>query len=553
MLKKLNIENIVLIDNVSIDLNEGLNVFTGETGAGKSILLEGLGLALGSRANFSLVGNLNNKAEVSAEFSILENHPIKEIFIQENIEFKKNLVLKRVISNNGISRAYLNNSHINLNILNKIGQLLVEVQGQFDNHTLLDAKNHIYFLDQYGQYNAEIQKVSSNYLEMKEAKDNYFKSKKDFENFEKTIEFTKSILIELDGLGPNPNEEDELLNKRALVANSTKLIDTLIHAGENLNGEKSIKKLLNYTLTSLEKVNIRKPEILQETIDTLSRAYNEIDEANIQINNILNSIETDPKALDGIDNRLYSLRNFARKVQCETDKLFEYHIELKEQINNIDNENKFLENKERLYIIKQKEFKKSCLELRKLRIKVSMELDQKINKELPSLKLGQAKFKTSIKEKEEGNWNENGSDEIIFNIITNPSQNFMPLEKIVSGGELSRFLLAIKVVLAGTNLSKSLVFDEVDSGIGGQTANAVGDRLFKLSQSNQVIVITHSPQVAAKGENHFLIEKYIEEGKSNTLCNQISTHKRVEEISRMLSGERITEEARAAAMKLLYD
>ena len=147
MLKKLNIENIVLIDNVSIDLNEGLNVFTGETGAGKSILLEGLGLALGSRANFSLVGNLNNKAEVSAEFSILENHPIKEIFIQENIEFKKNLVLKRVISNNGISRAYLNNCHINLNILNKIGQLLVEVQGQFDNHTLLDAKNHIYFLD----------------------------------------------------------------------------------------------------------------------------------------------------------------------------------------------------------------------------------------------------------------------------------------------------------------------------------------------------------------------------------------------------------------------
>ena len=553
MLKKLNIENIVHIDNVSIDLNEGLNVFTGETGAGKSILLEGLGLALGSRANFSLIGNLDNKAETSAEFLIPDNHPIKKIFIQENIEFNQKLVLKRVISNNGISKAYLNNNHINLNILNKIGQLLVEVQGQFDNHTLLDTKNHVYFLDQYGQYNAARQKVTSTYLEMKEAKDNYLKFKKDFENFEKTVEFTKSILIELDGLGPKQNEEGELLNKRALVANSKKLIETLNHAGENLNGEKAIKKLLNYTLTSLEKINIKKPEALEETIETLKRAYNEIEEASIQINNILNSIETSPDALDGIDNRLYSLRNFARKVQCDTDKLFEYHIKLKEKINNIDNKNEYLENKEKHYTIKQKEFKNNCLELRRLRIKASMELDQKINKELPSLKLDQAKFKTSIKEKDEGDWNEKGSDEIIFNIITNPNQNFMPLDKIVSGGELSRFLLAIKVVLAGSNLSKSLVFDEVDSGIGGQTANAVGERLFKLSQSNQVIVITHSPQVAAKGETHFLIEKYIEEEQPNTLCNQIASNKRVEEISRMLSGESITEEARAAAMKLLYD
>jgi DNA repair protein RecN (Recombination protein N) len=553
MLKKLNIENIVHIDNVSIDLNEGLNVFTGETGAGKSILLEGLGLALGSRANFSLIGNLDNKAETSAEFLIPDNHPIKKIFIQEKIEFNQKLVLKRVISNNGISKAYLNNNHINLNILNKIGQLLVEVQGQFDNHTLLDTKNHVYFLDQYGQYNAARQKVTSTYLEMKEAKDNYLKFKKDFENFEKTVEFTKSILIELDGLGPKQNEEGELLNKRALVANSKKLIETLNHAGENLNGEKAIKKLLNYTLTSLEKINIKKPEALEETIETLKRAYNEIEEASIQINNILNSIETSPDALDGIDNRLYSLRNFARKVQCDTDKLFEYHIKLKEKINNIDNKNEYLENKEKHYTIKQKEFKNNCLELRRLRIKASMELDQKINKELPSLKLDQAKFKTSIKEKDEGDWNEKGSDEIIFNIITNPNQNFMPLDKIVSGGELSRFLLAIKVVLAGSNLSKSLVFDEVDSGIGGQTANAVGERLFKLSQSNQVIVITHSPQVAAKGETHFLIEKYIEEEQPNTLCNQIASNKRVEEISRMLSGESITEEARAAAMKLLYD
>ena len=396
MLKKLNIENIVHIDNVSIDLNEGLNVFTGETGAGKSILLEGLGLALGSRANFGLIGNLDNKAETCAEFKIPDNHPIKAIFIQEKIEFNKKLVLKRVISNNGVSKAYLNNNHINLNILNKIGQLLVEVQGQFDNHTLLNTKNHVYFLDQYGQYNAVRQKVASTYIKMKEAKDNYLKFKKDFENFEKTVEYTKSILIELDGLVPKQNEEDELLNKRALVANSTKLIETLKHAEENLNGEKSIKKLLNYTLTSLEKFNIKKPEILQETIETLKRAYNEIEEASIEINNKLHSIETDPEALDVIDNRLYSLRNFARKVQCDTDKLFEYHIKLKENINNIDNKNEYLENKERHYKIKQKEFKNNCLELRKLRIAASMELDQKINQELPFLKLVQAKFKTSI-------------------------------------------------------------------------------------------------------------------------------------------------------------
>ena len=551
MLKKIYIKNIVLIDEIEIEIYNGLNVFTGETGAGKSILLGGLGLALGSRANFSLIGNNEDTACTIAEFKLKNEHPVKKILTKKNVKFENNIILKRIISNKGVSKAYINDSSVSLNELNQIGQMLVEVQGQFDNHTLLNSSNHINFLDQYGNYKDQIITTKLNYKRMVESKNKFIQFKKNFENHEKELEYNKSILNELEILKPQENEENELIDKRLLISNSAKIVNAVNDALNKFNGEDSIIKKINNTLNSLEKINSSKSKKLNEIIETLLRSSNELEEAYSQLENFQSTLNTDPQELDNIDNRLYSIRNLSRKIKCDPNKLFEFYIDLKNKINMSGNKDDMLEKLEADFLNKLRDYKESCINLRKARIITAIKLDKKINDELPHLKLELAKFKTFIKEKNETEWNENGADEIIFHLITNPQQEFMPLSKIISGGELSRILLAIKVVLSSSNSSNTLIFDEVDSGIGGKTADAVGIRLLNLSQANQVIVITHSPQVAAKGENHFLIEKINDKKKPITVCNSIPSSERVNEIARMLSGETITKEARAAAMKLL--
>ena len=551
MLKKIYIKNIVLIDEIEIEIYNGLNVFTGETGAGKSILLGGLGLALGSRANFSLIGNNEDTACTIAEFKLKNEHPVKKILKEKNVKFENNIILKRIISNKGVSKAYINNSSVSLNELNQIGQMLVEVQGQFDNHTLLNSSNHINFLDQYGNYEDQIITTKLNYKSMVETKNKFIQFKKNFENHEKELEYNKSILNELEILKPQANEENELIDKRLLISNSVKIVNAVNDALNKFNGEDSIIKKINNTLNSLEKINSSKSKKLNEIIETLLRSSNELEEAYSQLENFQSTLNTDPQELDNIENRLYSIRNLSRKIKCDPNKLFEFYIDLKNKINMSGNKDDMLEKLEADFLNKLRDYKESCINLRKARIITAIKLDKKINDELPHLKLELAKFKTFIKEKNETEWNENGADEIIFHLITNPQQEFMPLSKIISGGELSRILLAIKVVLSSSNSSNTLIFDEVDSGIGGKTSDAVGIRLLNLSQSNQVIVITHSPQVAAKGQNHFLIEKINDKKKPVTVCNSIPSSERVNEIARMLSGETITKEARAAAMKLL--
>ena len=551
MLKNIYIKNIVLIDEIKIDINSGLNVFTGETGAGKSILLGGLGLALGSRANFSLIGNNEDLAIVTAKFILKDDHPVKKILITKNIEFENSLVLKRTISNKGVSKAYINNSPVSLNELNQIGQTLVEVQGQFDNHTLLNSLNHINFLDQFGNYQTQINNTKLKYERMLEAKKKLSRFKLNYENYEKELELNKSILNELEDIKPLQNEENDLVERRSLISNSTKIVNAVNDALGKLNGEDSVIKRINNILNSLEKTNFTKNQQINEIIETLLRASNELEEGNDLLQHFQNTLNTDPQELDNIDSRLYKIRNLSRKINCEPNLLYEFYIELKNKIQNSNSKDNSIDILERDFTNKYNEYKESCFDLRNTRISTAIQLDEKINNELPHLKLETANFKTVIREKIESEWNENGADEIIFYITTNPKQELMPLSKTVSGGELSRFLLAIKVVLASSNQSNTLIFDEVDSGVGGKTADAVGLRLLNLSQSNQVIVITHSPQVAAKGQNHFLIEKINNNDKLTTTCNSIPPSERINEIARMLSGETITEEAKAAAMKLL--
>ena len=385
MLKKIYIRNIVLIKEIEIDLYDGLHVFSGETGAGKSILLEGLGLALGARANFSLIGYYSDDAEIRANFIINQDNPIIEIIKELNINFKSEISLKRIINNNGTSKAYLNDNQISLSELSRVGLSLVEVQGQFDNHTLLNSKNHINFLDQFIGYNEIFKKTEVCFREMIKAKKDFNEFKNEFDNYEKNIEFKENILLDFQKINPKENELIELEERRSLIAESSKLTNMLIEVQNKVNGENSISKLLNSILNMLEKSNSQNNSLLSEIIEALSRASYEVKEAEEQISVLINSINADPNELEYIDNRLFELKKLSRKVDCETNNLNSYHNNLINELSKVENKETILKEKERAFDNKLETFKLKCLELRKLRIKNALMIDKLINDELPFL------------------------------------------------------------------------------------------------------------------------------------------------------------------------
>ena len=551
MLRNLFIKNIVLINDLKIDFTNGLTVLTGETGSGKSILLEGLGLALGSRANFELIGNLSDKSIVTAIFNMENNNFIFESLNNLGIEVENDLILKRIISKDGKSRAFINDFQVGVNTLRKIGFSLVEIQGQFENHELLDSKTHLFLLDSYGKYQTLNERVKNSFLKMKNREN-------DLINFQKKIverdnnheELTENFKI-INKINPKQDEEKELLQKREIIANSAKLIKTLDEVHENLDGPiSSARKLIINSLSGLEKLD-NSPKFIKPIINSLNISYNELDEAINLIINLSSSIDSTSKDLDLIDDRLFELRSIARRLGILPNELYKSLSKIKKELLDLEDFDNLIEQKKYNFEKARKEYFQLAQELSLKRKIASKDLDNSIKKELIPLKLDQAKFKTQVNRLSEDNWSQEGLDDVKFEVVTNPEQEFMPINKIASGGELARFLLAIKVVMSNNFNYKLLIFDEVDSGVGGQTANAVGKRLKQLGEKNQTIVITHSPQVAALGKNHYIINKHKINGRIETNCHKISNENKIEEIARMLSGENITDQAREAAKTLL--
>ena len=550
MLISLNIRNIVLIDEIDLTFKNGLIVFTGETGAGKSILLEGLGLSLGTRAKFELIGKKSNNASVTAQFNFEKNHSVFKIIEQQGIYSDQSIILKRIISSDGKSRALINGEPVAVNVLNKVGREIIEIQGQFDNHSLLDPKNHMLILDNFGNHNNLKNQTSFNFNNMLKAKKKLSDHLENLSRIKIRKEELQELIHILEKLDPKKSEEEDLVLKRSLISESAKYIEAINYVNESLEGENSIRKTIYNLLAKLERVDNQNSK-LKSAIDALKRASNEIEEVSLIMSSISSSIDSNPDKLNEIDERLHEIRNVSRRLNIQPNSLLDYYKDSIEEFSKIDNKNvetDFIANDLKK---KEKEYKLSAYKLSALRIESSKILDNLIEKELPDLKLDQAYFKTNITELSEEMWSENGLDNVFFKVITNPDQEFLSLDKVASGGELSRFLLAIKVVTAEKKAAKTLIFDEVDSGIGGPTAAAVGQRLKRLSESNQVIVITHSPQVAAIGKYHYFIEKSIFNKNSQTKCSSITGNERVEEISRMLSGKIITNEAREAAKSLL--
>ena len=553
MIKSISLINVILINNLSLNLYEGLNVFTGETGAGKSILLEGLGLALGARANFDLIGKFGEESIVSVECETPVDENSLELLKSLSINIDEGIFLKRILSLDGRSKAFINDNLVTLNTLSKIGASIVEIQGQFESHSLINPKNNTYYLDKFCKNNDLLKDVKDAFNKVNSKKEEVLKQELEFKNNANLNNLIKEKLKLLNEVLPKENELINLLKERKIAKNSAEISQAIEEILFNLDGEKSIKHINSKTLTILEKINVITEGSFNEPIEALSRVQNEIDEAFFFISKSSLISNGNPNRINEIDDRIYELRILSNRINENPENLYEIFQTLSKDIHNPFNENNDLNNKKNELDDLTKVLDIICNELHVSRSKGAERLDIKIKNKFPFLKLENAIFKTSVIKNNHSKFTEIGNDEIFFNASTNPNQDLGPLSKIASGGELSRFLLAIKVVMANEDIPKTLVFDEVDSGIGGKTASAVGLRLKKLGEKNQVIVVTHSPQVAAKGENHFLISKILENGINITNCQILNKNESLEEIARMLSGDLITDEARAAAKSLMLN
>ena len=551
MLKNLSVRNVVLIDKLDIDFSEGLSVFSGETGAGKSILLDCLGLLLGKRAETSLIRHGTEKFLVSGTFEISDkNSPFFRICAENDLEVEDEIFIKRSLTVDGKSKIFLNDQPITLRLLKELGVYLIEIHGQFDNQGLLNPATHLSVLDSFGGYEEELLATSKAYKEYKQlqkelslAQEELAKSVADEENLTHWID-------ELEKLNVRVGEAEELSKKRTEAMNSEKIIENLNVAYSCLQG-KDIASMLQKAQSALSKANQLTENKFADIEDMLNTTLIEFNETVNLIEQKSSEIEHNSTEAETIEERLFALRSLARKHSCEIDDLPSVLDNFKAKINLINKgEEHILKLNKALCAAKENYVGKADI-LRNLRIKTAGILDASVKAELPHLKMEKANFVTQIEKLAENSWSEKGMDSISFKIATNANTDFGDLNKIASGGELSRFMLALKVNLAKKSSVETLIFDEVDAGIGGATAQAVGERLKKLSDLVQVLVVTHSPQVASFSKTHFKVSKDTQNDVTTTSVCLLNNEQKQEEIARMLSGDKITDEARAAAKALI--
>ncbi len=551
MLNKILINNIVLIKNLEINFTSGLSVFTGETGTGKSIIIDSLGLILGNRANYKLVRHGEKSANVVGIFDISNNVLLKHLLSSLSLEPSNELILRREINVNGKSIALINDTPVSLITLQKVGEMLVEIQGQFENHSLLKESNHLYLLDCYCNHKDLIEKVSNSWNIFLQKKQEFEQANNILKKNISDQEWIKDSLQQLEKVNPQDNEENELGKKRKILINQDKITSSLESSRQILEGEDG----LSNQITKLSSIFNKLVDIDENDLKTIAELINEtrinIEELSSLINLTSISQNKNDDNLDLIEERIYELRKQANKHNCKIDDLINIKNNLADKINNTKkDELKIKILSEELNEL-HKEFEKNSEILSENRKNNAIKMIGRIDNELPTLRLENAKFKIDFEKLLPENYNKNGFDKVIFKAKTNLGSNLGKLSEIASGGELSRFLLAIKVVIENNLDNKTLIFDEVDSGIGGATASAVGEKLSKIGAKYQTIVVTHSPQVTAKGLHHYQINKKTFDDKTVTQTIKLNEDQRIEEIARMLSDNKITLEAKNAAKKLL--
>ncbi len=551
MLRTLSIRNVVLIERLDLGFAGGLGVLTGETGSGKSILLDALGLVIGMRADSDLIHQGADQSSVSAEFEITDNNEIDALLDEYGIEGGSNLVLRRLLSTDGRSRAFIHDQLVSVALLRQIGEKLIEVHGQLETHGLLDPASHRRFVDAFGGYEDLLARVDDDFQSWRSAATAYEKSMINVEKAKRDEEFLRHAVDELQALDLQPGEEEELAGKRSILMNAEQLIESLQDAFSDLNDDNGVESTLRSALQKVERVADKAGGQFDVAVASLERALLEATEGIAELQRVSGVMELDPAELEHIEERLFTMRGLARKHNIEVEALPELLKGMQEQLAVLTDGAGNLDQLAKQAEAAKAEYVAAAEKLSAVRKKVSGKLDKAVTKELPPLKLEAASFKTRLDPLDEPDWNEFGREYVSFEVKTNPNTAAGPIHKVASGGELARIMLALKVVLADADAVPTLIFDEVDAGIGGAAAAAVGERLARLAEDVQVLVITHSPQVAARGNSHWQISKTGKADGNVTEVGELTGDVRTEEIARMLSGAKITEEARAAAQSLL--
>ncbi len=545
MLLSLDIENVAIIKKSALTFGAGLTVFTGQTGAGKSILLDSLSLCLGARADVDLIRHGKDKAVVSAVFNIDQRATIHELLSEHGIPVETSeLVVRRVLVRDGNSRCFLNDYPVSLGLIKLISNHLMEIHQQFDR--MLDSSAHRSVLDEYAQHSDLLLKIKTIFHKWRHAESELDDHRVKMEQALREKEFLELKVKELSDFAPKLNEEQELLEQRTFIKQKESILKAYQSVTHAFDGDIKSGGLQAYkTLSKFDDpVSISLCEamdkLLSEMTDIAARAQDH-----------LNSLRDTSLSLSTIEDRLFELRQFARKYNCLPDEVsnsLEEAVTLLSAVNDASAGVKKLELAVQEY---KKEFATVATELSVQRKQKAAELDQLLAIELPPLKLGQTKFETNITPLNESQWQSAGIDAVEFLVDMNQQGVMLPLNKVASGGEMARLMLALKVCLARSGLTPGLVFDEVDSGVGGDVANAVGQRLRQLSKHLQVLVITHSPQVASAGDTHWIIQKTMETDGVETRPLLLTSDQRIDEIARMMAGDQITAEAKAAAAVLL--
>ncbi|MCA1909947.1 MAG: DNA repair protein RecN [Magnetospirillum sp.] len=553
MLASLSIRDVVLIEKLDLEFASGLSVFTGETGAGKSILLDSLSLTLGARADSGLVRHGAPQLTVIAEFDPPPFHPARVLLSAQDVDAQDGpLVLRRVVTADGRSRAYVNDQAISVGLLRKVGDELVEIHGQFESHGLLDDATHLPVLDAFAGLAEMRGAVKAAWTTWREAAKTRAQAEEALKRARADEENLRHAHDELQALAPKPGEEAELAANRAMMQHAEKLIEAMNAAQAALSAKGEVEASLRNAQRTLERVADRAEGKLDPVIAALDRAAQEAAEASGLLERVSAEVDLDPRALEKAEERLFALRATARKHGVEVDGLAALRDDLARQLAALDGTGDDVGKLAKAEQAARAAYMEAARALSKARSEAAARLDAAVAAELPPLKLDKAKFVTSVAAEDEANWGPDGMDKVAFLVATNPGTPPAALGKVASGGELSRFMLALKVVLAQSSSTPTMVFDEVDSGIGGAVAAAVGERLGRLGKGVQVLVVTHSPQVAARGAQHYRVAKTeVESGRVATSVAQLSAGERTEEIARMLSGENVTDHARAAAAALI--
>lgn len=545
MLRSLEIRDVLIIDRLVLELGPGLNVLTGETGAGKSILLDALGMVLGWRGRADLVRQGAERGEVTAVFDLAPGHAARAVLAEAGIDAGDELILRRITAADGKKTAFVNDRRVGGDVLRDLSDTLVELHGQHDDRGLLNPRGHRQLLDAFA--GLDLAPVRAAWAAQRQARDALFSAEAAIARARTEEDYLRHAVAELDKLIPLPGEEADLDARRRLMQSAARIREDIARAAAALSNEGAAGRMRD-AARWLEGVADRAEGRLEEPLAALNRAAIELAEAEAGVESCLEALDFNPSDLEALEERLFAIRALARKHSVAPDDLGGFAEDLRARLTALDAGEAGLSKLARAVAAAESAFATTATALHGQRRQAARRLDQAMARELAPLKMERAVFFTEIATGEPG---PDGMDAVTFTVATNPGAPAGALNRIASGGELSRFLLALKVCLTASQTGLTLIFDEIDRGVGGATADAVGRRLKALADGAQVLVVTHSPQVAAFGARHWRVEKRVAKGATLSTVTPLDAGERVEEIARMLAGDTVTEAARAAARALL--